>query len=78
MAKKEGTEVSLSSIKIGEEVEINGHTFEYEGQQMRKEGGFKRTMICFKGVSCEGFSKEFNVGVKLKFVRIKDKIILQI
>ena len=45
---------------------------------MRKEGGVKRTMICFKGLSCEGFNKEFNVGVKLKFFRIKDKLILQI
>ncbi|WP_258286637.1 hypothetical protein, partial [Escherichia ruysiae] len=64
--------MKISDIKIGEIVLINGHEYEFKGQQMRSEKGFKSSKYVFRGVRVEG-EKTFNVTADLKFRKTGDK-----
>ena len=65
--------MKISDIKIGEVVIINGHEYEFRGQQRRAEKGVKSSKYVFTGVSIEA-EKIFNITADLKFRTTGDKI----
>ena len=56
---KKSNEITLSDIKFGEKVLINGHVYEYAGQEK----------VNFKGITTD-FQKPFDVSATLRIRKV--------
>lgn len=66
---KKSNEITLSDIKFGDKVLINGHVYEYAGQDKVNFKGMKKSQYIFNGVSTE-FQKTFDVSANLRFRKV--------
>lgn len=56
---KKSNEITLSDIKFGEKVLINGHVYTYQGQDKRRTSGGTKTVYIFKMVETSKIAEEF-------------------
>ena len=56
---KKSNEITLSDIKFGEKVLINGHVYTYQGQDKRRTSGGIKTVYIFKMVDTSKVAEEF-------------------
>lgn len=56
---KKSNEITLSDIKFGEKVLINGHVYTYQGQDKRRTSGGTKTVYIFKMVETSKITEEF-------------------
>ena len=70
---KKSDEITLSDIKYGEKVLINGHVYEYAGQEKVNFKGLKKSQYVFKGITSD-FKKNFDVSVKLRIKKVTGRV----
>lgn len=70
---KKSDEITLSDIKYGEKVLINGHVYEYAGQEKVNFKGLKKSQYVFKGITSD-FKKYFDVSVKLRIKKVTGRV----
>lgn len=56
---KKSNEITLSDIKFGEKVLINGHVYTYQGQDKRRTSSGTKTVYIFKMVDTSKVAQEF-------------------
>ena len=66
---KKSNEITLSDIKFGEKVLINGHVYEYAGQEKVNFKGMKKSQYIFKGITTD-FQKPFDVSANLRIRKV--------
>ena len=66
---KKSNEITLSDIKFGEKVLINGHVYEYAGQEKVNFNGMKKSQYIFKGITTD-FQKHFDVSATLRIRKV--------
>lgn len=66
---KKSNEITLSDIKFGEKVLINGHVYEYAGQEKVNFNGKKKSQYIFKGITTD-FKKPFDVSATLRIRKV--------
>lgn len=68
--------MKISELKLGDTVTINAHAYEYKGQQMRKDNGFKASRYVFKSKTTD-FEKLFAVNAAIEIVKSGDALELK-
>ena len=66
---KKSNEITLSDIKFGYKVLINGHVYEYAGQDKVNFKKKKKNQYIFNGVTTD-FQKTFDVSANLRFRKV--------
>ena len=66
---KKSNEITLSDIKFGEKVLINGHVYEYAGHEKVNFKGMKKSQCIFKGITTD-FQKSFDVSATLRIRKV--------
>ena len=56
---KKSNEITLSDIKFGDKVLINGHVYTYQGQDKRRTSYGTKTVYIFKMVDTSKVAEEF-------------------
>ena len=75
---KKSNGITLSDIKFGDKVLINGHVYTYQGQDKRRTSGGTKTVYIFKMVDtakiAEDFwEKTFDITEKLRIKSVGKK-----